>query len=411
MAIDNAAIQENSDVLNKKGLTGSASGSIIYIYVNSTIYDGINSSLTQFKSDLEKTGRQIIIFNHSPSGLGMFSDADFIRSYCATQFAISPLEGVIFVGRLPYVMYDLGQIFPCDLYFMDLDGTWTDSDGNHIYEGHSDGAGDRDPEIWLGRIDASTLNGSDINQEINALNNYFLKNHMYRNGSLRRPHRELVYIDDTWSADAAEWAGQSIYAYQNQTIIATNAITTDTHYENILTNTSYEMVHLFVHSYYYEHVWTPSGTTTTAEIRSIDTKPLFYVLFACSAADFSQTNNIATEYLFSNNTLAVIGSSKTGGLYEPEWFFRPLGQNKSIGYSLMRWFSDATLPSAGLNNPSNSYGMTIFGDPTLTILRGDPSQGDGGGGIPGFDFSLSLLAALVLGIVIILEFRKDSINC
>jgi len=368
----NSFLGNSSEGNNSSSAISISQSNSILIYVNSTIYSSINASLMQFKQDLEASGKNVTIFNWNP---GIGNDAISMRAYWSFLYSIGQLEGVIFVGNITFVYYEiLNTPFPCDLFFMDLDGTWIDNNGNLAYDSHIDGSGDRDPEIWLGRINPRPMNGYTFTDEVNALNAYFLKNHLYRNGTLRRPHRELVYIDDTWSADAAAWASQSVMAYSNQTIFATNAITNDTHYENILTDSSYEFVHVFVHSFYNQHVWNPSPSYTyPAEIRAIDTQPLFYLLFACYAADFSQTNNLATEYLFSNNTLAVIGCTKSGGLYEPEWFFRPLSNRYSIGYSLMRWFSDATLPSAGLNNPSNSYGMTIFGDPTLTILLGDPS--------------------------------------
>ncbi|NVM31226.1 MAG: hypothetical protein HWN65_20480 [Candidatus Helarchaeota archaeon] len=341
----------------------------IFVYVDSAIYKSINASLQQFKADLEATGKNVTLINFTSITGSNFIDASQIRTQCIASYA-SGLEGIIFVGSLPYVNYEIYNVpFPCDLYFMDLDGQWTDIDFDNAFDNHSAGTGDRDPEIWLGRIDASTMSGRN---ETTALNNYFQRNHLYRNGSLTRPHSSLIHIDDDWSPWTSEWVGESVHAYTNQTVLSNDSLTIDTYYENELPKI-YEWVHVFVHSYYDKHIWKPfytSGYTYGSEIRNINTAPLFFLLYACSAADFSRSNNIATEYQFSNNTLATIGCTRTGGMLEPSWFYKPLGNNSNLGDAFVRWFSDCTLPSAGLNNPANSYGMTLFGDPTLKILYG-----------------------------------------
>ncbi|HUX98240.1 MAG TPA: hypothetical protein VMV49_01685 [Candidatus Deferrimicrobium sp.] len=341
----------------------------VFVYVNSTIYPKINASLVQFKADLESVGYILTLINFSsPTGM-RFYDAQRIKQQCVSSYS-SGLEGIIFVGQLPYVNYEIYNTpFPCDLYFMDLDGQWSDFDLDTYYDNHSSGTGDRDPEIWFGRIDATTMTGRN---ETEALIEYFQRNHLYRNGTLQRPHSSLIYIDDSWSAWANEWGNESVHAYTNQTIIATDSITNDTNWETELTH-SYEWVHLFVHSYPNQHVFYPSpasGYTSCSEIRSITTQALFFLLFACSAADFSQSDNIATEYLFSNNTLATFGCTRTGGMFEPSKLYKPLGNGSCLGESLKRWFSDCTLSSSGLNNPANSYGVTLLGDPTLKILYG-----------------------------------------
>jgi hypothetical protein len=341
----------------------------VFIYVNSGIYKSINASLVQFKADLQNVGYNVTLINYTAiTSIGFF-DAQQIKQQLIASYA-SGLEGVIFVGQMPFVNYEIYSVpFPCDLYFMDLDGQWNDWDGNLAYENHSAGMGNRDPEIWFGRIDASTMSGRT---EVTALQQYFQRNHMYRTGLLTRPHSSLLYIDDDWSPWDTEWANSSVHAYTNQTVMANDNVTVDTDYESALT-LSVEWVHLFVHSYFDKHIFKPfytSGYTHWYEIRNINTAALFYLLYACTACDFSSTNNIGTEYLFSNNTLATLGCTRTGGMLEPSWFYDPLGNGSTLGEAFIRWFSDCTLPSAGLNNPANSYGMTLLGDPTLKILYG-----------------------------------------
>lgn len=355
----------------KAELTMNASSGQILIYVNSTIFAALNTSLTQFNADLQAAGYQVVFRNWTATGppVPPFLDAINLKNDINSYYTAST-EGVILIGKMPYMMYDIGGYFPCDLYFMDLDGLWQDLNyGDGVLDSHTAGSGDRDPEIWVGRINPSTMTG--IN-EITEINNYLARNHLYRIASLHRPDSALHFIDDSWSAWTNEWIGELVPAYMNQTVIATNSYTNDSRYELELTN-SYEWVQLFVHSYYDNHVFYPiptAGTTNWTEVRSINTQQLFYSLYACSACDIALMNNIGTEYLFSDNTLAVIGSSKVGGMLEPGKFYAPLGAGASLGVALARWFSECTLGSSGLNNPANSYGMIILGDPSLETKYG-----------------------------------------
>ena len=348
-------------------LVAATHGGLIVLIVNSTIFNGINTTLTQFAMDLLAAGYLVAIWNYSSPPMPRPQQAANLR--IALNSYGPNLEGAIFFGKLPYMEYELGGVFPCDLYFMDLDGQWIDTNLNNIFDNHTAGSGDRNPEIWVGRIDPSTMNGTN---EIVAINSYLARNHLYRIASLHRPDSALHFIDDSWSTWTSEWIGELAHAYTNQTVIATDSLTNSTRYELELTK-MYEWVQLYVHSYYDYHLFYPtpaSGTTNWTEIRSINTQQLFYSLYACSACDISMKNNIGTEYLFSDNTLAVIGSSKVGGLLEPGKFYAPLGAGSSLGISLKRWFSECTLPSAGLNNPANAYGMLILGDPSLETKYG-----------------------------------------
>jgi hypothetical protein len=105
------------------------------------------------------------------------------------------------------------------------------------------------------------------------------------------------------------------------------------------------------------------GKVNYTDILNLDTKALFYNLYACSAANFSYTNNLANQYLFSNNTLVVVGSSKEGGMTMNSYFYTPLSQGKIFGEAMRLWYWNP------LHGPSDtvSIGMTLLGDPLLMI--------------------------------------------
>lgn len=82
--------------------------------------------------------------------------------------------------------------FPCDLCYMDTNGTWTDPDGDGKF---SDPTGNLDPEIWVARIRTPTNKGNDAA----LINDYFSRNHKFRLGLLGNAYSALAYVDDDWT--------------------------------------------------------------------------------------------------------------------------------------------------------------------------------------------------------------------
>jgi hypothetical protein len=331
----------------------------VNIYVNSSISFNITSEITQYEQDIINQGFTVNTYNWSNN------NATILRNHMinASQQTLG-LFGAVLVGSLPYANFKNGsEIFPCDLYLMDLDGQWIDLDPSDTYfDNHVAGLGDIYPEIFIGRINPEPLNNLN---HLSAYQNYFNRNHAYRNGSLTRPHSQLLYIDNDWS-NIASAMYNDMTAYTNITMVSSNPTTTGTDYKNRLTQI-YEFVHIMVHSFYYQHQFGTGGTgsegiVTFTDILNLNTKALFYNLFACSAARYKEVNNMGTQYLFSNNTLALVGSTKTGGMWMNSYFYTPLNQGKVFGEAFRLWWWNP------LHGPWDtvSQGMTILGDPLLT---------------------------------------------
>jgi len=341
---------------------------VVRIYVNSTIAGSISNEINQYKQDVINQNYTVNIINWSQTNVTLLRN-DLINASLQPE----GLRGAVLIGDLPAAIlryYDnfwyLWRTYPCDLYLTDLDGEWVDNDPTDgLFDAHNNGTGDIFPEIWVGRICPESLNNTD---HLTAYQDYFARNHAYRTGQLTRPHSQLVYIDDDWAAWTNEWLGD-MTAYSNITCISLPATTTNaTDYKNRLTHI-YEFVHVFVHSWPYEHLFGPSGygaegKVTYKDIFNISTQALFYNLFACSAANFKYKTNLGTQYLFSNNTLVVVGSSKIGGMTMNSYFYTPLSQGKTFGEAMRLWYWN---PLHGPSDP-DSIGMTLLGDPLLTIL-------------------------------------------
>ncbi len=343
-------------------LSGDAtSDQVVCATVNPAIYGGISASLAQWILDVESEGWNVVVYSAS------FPDPSALRDYLAS---IAGLRGCLLIGDFPVPWYELDdKQFPMDVYYMDLDGVWHDGDLDGLYE---DQTGDVAPEIWIGRLMAGNLTfGGD---EVSLLNNYFRRNHAYRTGDLVLPARALVYLDDDW-AYAADGMRQTMsLLYPNTTVISDSYTTRSADYGQRLVD-YYAWVHVFAHSTPSWHSFTydEGGTLYSSPIYNdsiyhIDPHTFFYNLFACAAARFVEHDYLAGWYIFADSYgLAALGSTSGGSMVRGfDLFHEPLAQGKPLGEAYWEWFS-----AEGVEDRSWHYGLTLLGDPTLTVKTED----------------------------------------
>ncbi|HVQ00478.1 MAG TPA: Ig-like domain-containing protein [Candidatus Thermoplasmatota archaeon] len=159
------------------------------ILVNTTLYPRIVTNLTQYLDDLSWEGYTVYV--QTVSG----GTPEDIKAWVKTQNNAGA-SGVLFIGDITAAWVKVAdEVFPSDLFYMDLDGNWSDTDHDGIYDSHTDGTGDMAPEVYVGRINAHTL---DYDSEENMVNDYFAKVHAYRTGSLTQQWRGLEYIEEDW---------------------------------------------------------------------------------------------------------------------------------------------------------------------------------------------------------------------
>ena len=192
--------------------------SYMIVFVNSTIYPGIDEELETYADDVERTGIGVKIIT--------VNDADPEQIRNVILDSINDLEGCFLVGDLPTAWFEMTEDwgngpeytqFPCDLFYMDRNGVWTDSDNDGMYDVHS---GDIQPEIWLGRYRTDNMQGD----EVALLKEYFAKNHAYRTGELTFPNKALTYVDDDWQpgTEVSDAVGD---AFSDNTVVYDRATT------------------------------------------------------------------------------------------------------------------------------------------------------------------------------------------
>ena len=347
----------------------NATGYDVLVIVNSTIYEGVKASLEQYRRDLEDFGFEHVIFLNW-SG----NKPEDIREVLQRFYLNSTLAGALLVGDLPAVEYEMFSAwdyerFPMDLYYMDLDGDWGDSDGDGVLDMHF---GKKiAPDIWVGRIKTSGL-GED---EVSLVNQYFQKNHQYRNGSLTAPKRALLYIDDDWENLASMDSDSLGILYDNLTVVSDKATTTASDYRNRL-GEGYEWVHVRSHGTWNRHSFEipggDGGLINAPEYAEINPNTLFYQLFICHAARFTEPDYLAGEVVFKTSKgLASIGSTKLGGMQMFWTFYEALARGRTIGDAFKEWFvkwgeGKVTILDSYAGRKW-FYGLTIIGDPTLRL--------------------------------------------
>ena len=153
--------------LIRPGGAAAGKGPLALILVETALYTPLKPEIDQYALDLEDDG--FTAETYTLSGGTAQDLKNFILAHSTN------LAGCALVGDLPAAWYELDvwghEEFPSDLYFMDLDGTWSDSDGDGRFDGHAAGSGDEGPEIYLGRIATHMMSGD----EVTLLRDYFAK--------------------------------------------------------------------------------------------------------------------------------------------------------------------------------------------------------------------------------------------
>jgi len=161
----------------------------ISILVDASLNTQITSRLNEYIADLESEGYTVFVSTVSGG-----SPQD-IKNWVIDRYNAGS-EGFVFVGDITAAWAEVsGDQFPCDLFYMDLDGNWQDNDIDGVYEVHTAGTGDMAPEVYIGRLYAYSLS---YDTEANMVNDYFAKAHAYRLGELTQPWRALEYVEEDW---------------------------------------------------------------------------------------------------------------------------------------------------------------------------------------------------------------------
>ncbi len=371
-----------SDLSAPQALLAGEGTNRLCLVVHSNVLSEISSELDRFQDDLRADGFAPLLYRYDSGS------AVNLRSYLAGLHAgEGSLEGAILIGNIPYIVYEMTnrfqdscvpedfEDFPCDVFYMDLNGSWTDSNSNGKYDTHS---GDKAVEIWVARMRASNLD--NLGWEHDLLKAYFDKNHAYRSGRLRPDRRALVYVDDDWAAYSGSTDAENLsrlYGDGHAIGVVDLDRTLASDYLSRMTN-RYELMFVRSHGYPLGHSFNDGAGVYeyvySADYRARTPPALFHSLFVCSGSDYSEYGYLAGTITFNhtNSGLACWGSTKTGGMLDDVYFYQELAAGQPLGRAFKTWYNTLQAYNACWFG-SWFYGMIIIGDGSLRLNRTDPA--------------------------------------
>lgn len=299
---------------------------------------------------------------------------------CRNNCYQNNLCGVMFIGSLGEAYYEIEndhgkhgyQNWPCDLYFMDLNGNWIDSDNNGIYDQHT---GDVAPEIFLARLSVQGL--SAVGEEIPAIRKQLRKSHdFWWKADYNVSDKALCYIDDDWCMDYRFplYDLNPIYGPNNIVNIRycyTSSPFSPSDYLTRLSQNVYGFTLLASHSNPILHQFT-NGDILISDILNNNSGCYLFNLFCCCACNWTSSSNpnyIGGAYLFNNGkTIAVVGTTKIGGMCGGNEFYSQF-PSKNVGESFLYWWKTHCGNSHDNTTVYWHYGMTILGDPTIRLAH------------------------------------------
>ena len=342
----------------------------LILLVESSISDSLNSEINMLVSDIESEG-----WNVNQLEVSKDSTAQYVKSKVLEIYNKDPesFQSILIFGHVP-VPYS-GNIgpdghgdhvgaWPCDAYYGDINGSWTDGSVNNVSASQirnrnvpGDGKFDQSffpsaIELAVGRVDFANMSVFEAS-EIELLRRYIIKNHQFRKGQIKAPERGL--IENNFGL--AEGFCQ-------------NGI------KNFTTFFGSDSVHFKDHSTLKteSYLWSfgagggnyqgAGGISNSTNFSMDSIQTVFTMLFGSYFGDWDSANNFLRAALATGTTLSNVWAGR------PNWYFHPMAMGATLG--------ECTLISQ--NNGGNyvtGFGarqvhIALMGDPTLKMYYPEP---------------------------------------
>jgi hypothetical protein len=263
--------------------------------------------------------------------------------------------------------------WPADVYYGDMDGSWTDSSVNTrkaIFQENWNVPGDgkfdqsvlpSDLELEVGRVDLSRMtcfsNKSPARFERDLLRQYLNKNHNFRHGLIRAERRALIC--DNFSNDQADpiagvaWRNFApLVGANNVVAVAANG------YFPAATSQSY----LWSYGSGGGGYFSADGIGTSDDFAVRDVQVVFTMFLGSYFGDWDNESNFLRAPLGSGMALA----SCYAGF--PHWFVHHMALGETIGFGTRLSQNNR---NRGLYSPqtesTRQVHMALMGDPTLRM--------------------------------------------
>ena len=290
-------------------------------------------------------------------------------------------KAVFLLGRVPIVRSGNLNVdghetrpMPADVYYGEMNGEWTDRDGNGVLD---QSLLPSDVELQVGRVDFAGLTGESVNykfpSEIELLKRYLDKNHAYRHASVRPAARALV-ANPMGDANGQAYAAS---AYRNFSVLVgpdnvrTVEAQTGTPVEERFAAQLAKADYLWAYGCGSGGDFAVNGLGANGEFNGLwspdfieqKARATFYQFFGSWFADWSKTDNLMRSALTAPGFgLAASWSGR------PHHFFHAMGIGETIGYGIrVSQNNDGTLYQNQVQRQLRGIHIALMGDPTLRL--------------------------------------------
>ncbi len=342
-----------------------ARGTLILV-IDETYKDSLFIEIERLQSDIEGDGWDVL-----PVYVSRTATVNSVKALIVEKYNLDKVntKAVFLVGRVP-VPYS-GDInpdghpdhlgaWPADVYYADMNGTWTDINVNDVVATDvrnrntpKDGKFDQsllpsDVELQIGRVDFANM-PSFAASEQQLLKNYLDKDHAYRHKLFTTVHRGVV--DDNFGYFGGEAFASTGWKNMGPLVGPEKVEAND--YFLTTVDSSYQWVYGCGGGWFQG----AGGIGSTTDFANSNLKGVFSMLFGSYFGDWDSQDNFLRAPLAQGVTLTNAWSGR------PHWMFHHMGLGENIGYSTRISQNNSNLYFA-------SYGarfvhIALMGDPTL----------------------------------------------
>ena len=356
------------------------------LLVDNTMSAPLSNEILQLERDLRADGWVVL-----RSDVSRTASVQTIRNTVLGHYNSDPtnVKALFLLGHIP-VPYSGNQApdghgehtgaWPCDGYYGELTGTWTDNTVNNSGAQRvendnvpGDGKFDQsqfpsDLELQVGRVDLSDLPAFG-QSEVELLRAYLNKAHSFKVKGFVPQERGIVFDNLQWVSSPMAGSG-----FRNLApLVGPSNITAPYPYG--------EPFHTFVNGQSY--LWTYSsgggsqayvGSTltfngannigTTEQYATMQMNGVFNMSFGSYFGDWDNKNNFLRAHLASGQSLTNCWAAI------PAWYFHHMGMGQNIGYSTWRTMNNSSLYTPLTEGWQGSIGrvhLGLMGDPSLRM--------------------------------------------
>ncbi|MEO8066556.1 MAG: thrombospondin type 3 repeat-containing protein, partial [Flavobacteriales bacterium] len=365
----------------------------IVLLVDNQLSASLNLELQQLALDLKADGWKSI--RHDVSRTASVTS---VRQLVITDYNADPtnVKAVYIVGHVP-VPYS-GNInpdghsehlgaWPCDGYYGELNGSWTDNSVNNGGAQRAaninlvgDGKFDQSDfpstvELQVGRVDLYDMPAFSVG-EVQLMKNYLNRAHNFKIKGFTPTVRGIVFDNLQWVANPLAGSGYKTIAACVAPANITDCYPYGPAYTTFINNQSY----LWTYSSGGGLQATDNGVLTFNGANNIATTQdfaggtvnggVFNMSFGSYFGDWDNRNNFLKAYIAAGNGLSSVWAGA------PNWWFHSMGLGENIGTSVLASMNNGALytPQNGgwQGNNFSRVHLGLMGDPVLRMVMVAP---------------------------------------